>query len=420
MPLFGTLLVTIVVYSLLARRLAPLGISGPLFFMVVGLLAGALGVAPGLLGPLATAQTHDETEHLGLLILEIALALTLFADAANLRPRGMTKMARLPVRLLAIGMPLTIILGTIVALGVMPDLLFWECVILATVLAPTDAALGQAVVSSPAVPKNVRHALNVESGLNDGLSVPVLFLALALAVREAEPVPGSFAWFAFEQIVYGGLIGILIGIAVSTLFPLARRHGWLSKSWEGPAFAAAGIGAWLLADTLGGNGFIAAFVAGLTLHLRRHVSLDDAREFGEDVGALLDMTAFFIFGVLTWDMFGELTWRSWLYAALSLTVIRMVPVALSLLGSGLSATTYAFMGWFGPRGLASIVLGLVVVSEQPELEGLRLVLSTVAAAVFLSIIAHGLTAPALAKAYGRFTSRLPSPAPEIDEGDVQT
>jgi NhaP-type Na+/H+ or K+/H+ antiporter len=411
--LFGVLLGTMVVYALLARRLAPWGISGPIIFLMVGLASGPLGISTELLGPAEETASHGDVHSVGLVILEIALALTLFSDAANLRPRSLGGTTNLSVRLLAVGMPLTIVAGTLVALGLMPDLLFWECVILATVLAPTDAALGQAVVSSPAVPKNVRHALNVESGLNDGMSVPVLFLALALAANEASL--GGFRWvtFAVEQIGYGAVVGLAVGVAASVVFPYARERGWMAADLEGAGLAAVGVGAWLLADAIGGNGFIAAFVAGLALHLRRHVGLDRARDFGEEFGALLDMTAFFIFGLVAWEMFGDMRWESWLYAVLSLTVIRMLPVAVSLLGSGLRPVSVGFMGWFGPRGLASIVLGLVVLEEQPTLSGLSIVLETTVAAVFLSIVAHGVTAPIMARAYGRLAESLPRSAPEL-------
>jgi NhaP-type Na+/H+ or K+/H+ antiporter len=271
----------------------------------------------------------------------------------------------LPLRLLGIGMPLTIVLGTVVAALVLTNLTFWEAAIVATVLAPTDAALGQAVVSNPRVPVRVRQALNVEAGLNDGLSVPFLALFLTLAVAEEELQPASY-WirFALEQIGLGALVGLGVGLGGGWLVSQASKRGWMTDSFQRLALLALALIAWALADQIGGNGFIAAFVGGLAVGPTvEHVG-ERLIRFTESEGQLLNLSVFFIFGVLVIGLIQPLSWDVALYALLSLSVIRMLPVALSLLGTHLRGVSVLFMGWFGPRGLASIVLGLIVVAGR--------------------------------------------------------
>jgi NhaP-type Na+/H+ or K+/H+ antiporter len=299
-------------------------------------------------------------------------------------------------------MPLTITLGTVVAALVLTDLTVWEAAIVATVLAPTDAALGQAVVSNPRVPVRVRQALNVEAGLNDGLSVPFLALFLTLAVAEEELQPASY-WirFALEQIGFGVLVGIGVGLGGGWLVSQASRRGWMTDSFQRLALLALALIAWALADQIGGNGFIAAFVGGLAVGPTvEHVG-EGLIRFTEAEGQLLNLSVFFIFGVLVIGLLQPLSWEDALYALLSLTVIRMLPVGLSLLRTHLHGVSVLFAGWFGPRGLATIVLGLIVVAEAPTLAGREEIELVVALTVLLSVLLHGLTAAPLSAAYAR-------------------
>jgi sodium/hydrogen antiporter len=299
-------------------------------------------------------------------------------------------------------MPLTIALGTVVAALMLTDLTFWEAAIVGTVLAPTDAALGQAVVSNPRVPVRVRQALNVEAGLNDGLSVPFLALFLSLAVAQEELQPASY-WirFALEQIGFGALVGVGVGLVGGWLVSRASRRGWITDSFQRLALLALALIAWALADQIGGNGFIAAFVGGLAVGPTvEHVG-ERLIRFTEAEGQLLNLGVFFIFGVLVIGLIQPSSWEVALYALLSLTVIRMFPVALSLLGTHLRGVSVLFMGWFGPRGLASIVLGLIVVAEAPTLAEREQVELVVALTVLLSVLLHGVTAAPLSAAYAR-------------------
>jgi NhaP-type Na+/H+ or K+/H+ antiporter len=380
-------------FGLVSRRLEGTVLTAPLLFVVAGIVLGPAGFA------LVEFELDD---HIVLLLGEIALALVLFTDAARTNLSTLRQNEGLPLRLLGIGMPLTIALGTAAAALLLTDLTFWEAAIVGTVLAPTDAALGQAVVNNPRVPLRVRQALNVEAGLNDGLSVPFLALFLTLAVAEEEFQPASY-WirFALEQIGFGVLVGIGVGLGGGWLVSQASRRGWMTDSFQRLALLALALIAWALADQIGGNGFIAAFVGGLAVGPTvEHVG-ERLIRFTEAEGQLLNLSVFFIFGVLVIGLKGSLSWEVALYALLSLTVIRLLPVALSLAGTHLRVVSVLFMGWFGPRGLASIVLGLIVVAEAPTLAGREEIELVVALTVLLSVLLHGLTAAPLSAAYAR-------------------
>jgi NhaP-type Na+/H+ or K+/H+ antiporter len=380
-------------FGLVSRRLEGTVLTAPLLFVVAGIVLGPAGFA------LVEFELDD---HIVLLLGEIALALVLFTDAARTNLSTLRQNEGLPLRLLGIGMPLTIALGTAAAALLLTDLTFWEAAIVGIVLAPTDAALGQAVVNNPRVPLRVRQALNVEAGLNDGLSVPFLALFLTLAVAEEELQPASY-WirFALEQIGFGVLVGIGVGLGGGWLVSQASRRGWMTDSFQRLALLALALIAWALADQIGGNGFIAAFVGGLAVGPTvEHVG-ERLIRFTEAEGQLLNLSVFFIFGVLVIGLKGSLSWEVALYALLSLTVIRLLPVALSLAGTHLRGVSVLFMGWFGPRGLASIVLGLIVVAEAPTLAGREEIELVVALTVLLSVLLHGLTAAPLSAAYAR-------------------
>jgi NhaP-type Na+/H+ or K+/H+ antiporter len=310
-------------------------------------------------------------------------------------------------------MPLTIALGTAAAALLLTELSFWEAAIVGTVLAPTDAALGQAVVSNPHVPVRVRQALNVEAGLNDGLSVPFLALFLSLAVAEEELQPAGF-WirFTLEQIGFGVLVGIGVGLAGGWLVRWASNREWMTGSFQRLALLALALVAWALADTVGGNGFIAAFIGGLVVGPTVERVGERLLRFTDAEGQLLNLSVFFIFGVLVLGLLDALTWQIVLYVLLSLTVVRMLPVAVALLETHLRGVSMLFAGWFGPRGLASIVLGLIVVSEAPLLAGREEIEMAVALTVLLSVLLHGVTAAPLSAVYARRVEGMAADAPE--------
>lgn len=379
----GLLAGVLFAYSLVSRKLARAAISGPMVFVAAGIV----------LGPDVAGLTELElTSETGLLLAEIALVIVLFADAARIDLVALRGDRSLPGRLLSIGMPLTIALGTLVGAALLPGIEFWEAAMIGAVLAPTDAALGQAVVGNPRVPARVRQALNVESGLNDGLAIPFLFLFAGLAISQADLSPQGWAAFAAQQIGVGAGIGVAAGYAGAQLIELATRRAWIAGAFKQLSLVGLAVGAWALAGELGGNGFIAAFTAGLAASTVRETGGQTILDFAEDEGQLLELSVFFLFGVSAIGFLDAATWQVVLYGALSLTVVRMAPVAIALATSELRPLSIAFIAWFGPRGLASIILALVVLTDDRGLPGIPTLLAAVTVTVLASIYAHGMTA----------------------------
>jgi NhaP-type Na+/H+ or K+/H+ antiporter len=381
----------VLAYALVSRPIAGTIVTAPLVFAAAGMVAG-----PQMLG-LANANV---TEGAGLLVAELALAFVLFADASRIDLASLRSHQAVPARLLAIGMPLTIALGVAAGALLLTEIEFWEAAIVAAVLAPTDAALGQPLFSSRQVPRRIREALSVESGLNDGLSVPFLALFVALAVDQADVSGRSWVRFAVEQIGYGALIGASVGAIGAWLVGRAHRRELMTGPFERLAVIALAALAFVLAAEAGGNGFIAAFVGGLAAGRITNVCGERILAFLEGEGQLLSLAVFFILGVTSLELLESAGWEVGAYAVMSLTVVRMLPVAIATVRTGLSARSVAFMGWFGPRGLASVVLVLTVAEEQPELPALDVVLAATTVTVLASILLHAVTAPSLVRAYG--------------------
>ena len=341
------------------------------------------------------------------LLAEVTLALVLFSDASSLDARRLSHEVGFPARLLGIGLPLTIILGAGVALWLFPDLLFFEAIVLAVLLAPTDAALGQTVVSDARLPSRVRQGLNVESGLNDGVCVPLLFAAVAFAeLEEAPTFEGEIIVDLVKEVGIAVAAGIAVALLVGFLVTESKRRGWLDEAWAQVVPLAAAAIAYTATDELGGSGFIAAFMAGL-LYGRRIGPTDahTSSRLMEEIGGVLSAVTFFVFGaILIGNGVTDLDLATVIYAVLSLTAVRMVPVALSLIGSGADRPTMAFTGWFGPRGLATIVFMLTII-EESNLAGTDRIVQVATITVLLSIVAHGASAPWLTERYVR---RMPS------------
>jgi sodium/hydrogen antiporter len=388
----AVLAAVVVAYALVSRRLEASVLSAPLVFVAAGVVAG-----PEVLG----LSSGEISEGAGLVLAEVALAFVLFSDAARIDLRRLRTREKLPARLLGIGMPLTIALGVGVGALLLGEIEFWEAAIVAAVLAPTDAALGQAVVTSKLVPQRMREGLNVEAGLNDGLSVPFVALFVALAVEQADLSAQSWLGFAAEQIGYGVLVGAAVGGAGGWLVVQAARRGMMTGAFQRLAVLALAVLAFVLADELGGNGFIAAFVGGMAASLAGLAGVERILEFVEEEGQLLSLAVFFIFGVAVLGLVEPAGWEVVMYAALSLTVVRMLPVAVAVAGTGLRPGSVAFLGWFGPRGLASIVLALTVAEEQHDLPALDVVLAAVSVTVLASVVLHGVTATPLVRAHAR-------------------
>jgi NhaP-type Na+/H+ or K+/H+ antiporter len=348
-------------------------VTGPIIFTAFGLA----------LGPVGLGWLQLEVDHEGLRTLaELTLALVLFTDAATADLSVLGRSWRIPERLLGIGLPLTIVLGFAVGVLLFPELGWLEIAILATMLAPTDAALGKAVVTNPSVPADVREGLNVESGLNDGICVPILLALLALATGVEQYRPGFSLGFFAEAIGIDVAVGVAVTLAATWLLRLSTRQGWITETWRQLPVVALALSCFGLAQWLGGSGFIAAEGTGDTLALVTWVA------FGAGV---VGQTMGYISGSML------------LYAVLSLTLIRMVPVYLSLSGLPLRPDAKLFIGWFGPRGLASIVFGILVFTA--DLPGGDTLTVTAVCTILLSILLHGLTANPLVGAFAKGSGR---------------
>jgi NhaP-type Na+/H+ or K+/H+ antiporter len=383
----------VLVYSAVAGAVERTWISGAIVFTGFGLLVGPMGL------DLLSWETDRETIRS---LAEVTLALVLFTDAAGADMGVLKKTRGLPVRLLLIGLPLTILLGFGVGVLLVEDLPLFTIAILATMLAPTDAALGKAVVSNESVPDDVRQGLNVESGLNDGICVPVLFVFLALALGKAgDAGPWTLAVkLVAEEIGIGLAVGIGLTFVAAKLLKLARQRNWLTHTWIQVPVVALALACFAVAQSLGGSGFIAAFSGGLLFGILGKDLRDEFLRAAEGTGDTLALITWVVFGsAIVGQAVGNFSWLILLYAILSLTLIRMLPVFIALTGSGINTEGKLFIGWFGPRGLASIVFAVIVVhSNLPNSGPLAM---TVVCTILLSIIAHGITANPWARAYGQ-------------------
>jgi sodium/hydrogen antiporter len=380
-------LAAIFVWGIISARAA--AISTPIFFVVVGLL-----MAEGL-----KLVDVEPSPHSTKIIAEVTLVWVLFADASRVRLSELREDLGPYVRLLAIGLPLTIGLGALTAISVL-NVSPWYGLLLGAALAPTDAALGAAVMSDRRVPYRVRQTLNVESGLNDGIATPVVTVALAAIAAEAGAAPEGSV-HALLGLLLGALAGIVLGALGGLLLRAARQRGWSSEEFSGPSVLALALLAYVLAVLIDANGFVAAFVAGSAFG--GVTARGEEREvyYVEQTCGLASMISWLLFGALAVpDIAADWSWSIVLYAVLSLTAIRMVPVAISLLGARMDWSTVFFIGWFGPRGLASIVFALIALEELQGVPGpLDEIVATISLTVLLSVLLHGLTAQPLAGRY---------------------
>ena len=401
--LIAVFIALIFLYSLVSGRLERTILTAPILFTFAGMLSY-------LVLPELRSQPNDLT--LLLRVAEVGLVLLLFSDASRIDLRVLQNFQSLPVRLLTTGMLLTIALGAFVAHVVFRQFSFWEACILAAILAPTDAGLGQTIVNSPRVPLKIRQALNVEAGLNDGLSVPFLLFFIALAGGAAEDGRASLARFILEQLGYGAMVGVSIGLLGGWLLGLAHARKWVVDTWQQLGVVTLPMMCLVASEPIGASMFIAAFVCGLAVQLGFKQAGKHSVEFTEEWGQLFNLSVFFLFGILFAHAWPEFTLAHGLYAVLSITLIRMLPVAIALAGTGMSRATVLFMGWFGPRGLASIVLGLVYLEKHKQQPTDTTIELAVMLTVLLSIFAHGLSAVPGMELYARRIGTLSPDAPE--------
>ena len=387
--IFGTVFFA---FALVSKRIEGTIITPPILFTVGGFCLSALLMQ-------TAGLTYDEgTLHV---LAEITLILVLAADASQISFDELKHQKAIPMRLLLIALPLIMLMGTLVGYVVFPGIEWYQAALIAAILAPTDAALGASVLADKTVPSKIRQGLNVESGLNDGIALPaVLFFACFLNLTHQT---GEENWLIFLslQVIIGPIAGIVVGWIGGHLIATAAKKGWMTSDFQGIAAIALAVIAFAAAEICHGNGFIAAFVAGLTYgNLHVHYS-KFLHEFTETESQFLAYLTFFLFGALILpEAMHHINTEIVLYACLSLTLVRMLPVFIAMLGSGFRLPTVAFMGWFGPRGLASLLFALLVL-EDLHVEQAEFIQTVVATTVLLSVILHGITAAPLSKRLGR-------------------
>jgi NhaP-type Na+/H+ or K+/H+ antiporter len=393
-----TIAIALLGYAAVSRKLAGGVITAPIVFTAVGLLLG-----PSVMSIIEVRPTH----HLLKLLAEVTLGAVLFSDASRTNVKELRDEFRVPARLLGIGLPLTIAFGLACALLAFGSMDWPETLVLAVVLAPTDAGLGQAVVTLPAVPERVRLALNIESGLNDGICVPVFFTAIAIASTRAGIAADSHAIrLLVEEIGYGTLFGVLTGLFAGAIVLVAAPRGLVDQPWLQIVPVAAAVLAFTSADAVGGSGFVATFVAGLVFGGIRRRAGGEIGYLIDELGMLFGGATYVVFGaVLLEPALGHITTAVVLYALVSLTVVRMIPVALALLGTHFKRQTISFIGWFGPRGLASIVFAILITENEARLPSEGAMLTTIYVTVGLSVLLHGLSAAPLARRFGAWSLR---------------
>jgi NhaP-type Na+/H+ or K+/H+ antiporter len=395
---------TVFLWGVVSARLTGLDLTAPIVFTGVGAVLAGVGVVDGPSSPDAFKP-----------LVELTLVWVLFADAARIPLRALRRDLAREARLLGLGLPLTVLAGWGLAAWFFPDLDLWLALLVGVALAPTDAALGVPVVTNPVVPSRIRRLITVESGLNDGIVTPVVMLALAGAASAEGLADAPGLVEALLELLLGVLVGAGVGAGGGWLLRRARRAGWAAEDFAGIAVLALAVVAYAAAVVLHGNGFVAAFCGGLAFGAAAGKRGSTELVFLEQASGLVSLLVWLLFGTII----GSVVLTSadpvtLLYAVLSLTVVRMLPVALALTGTGTDRDTVLFVGWFGPRGLASLVFALLALEELGEQAGPAV--SVVGVTVLLSVILHGLSARPLATRYGRVAAaRGPEPGGEVSD-----
>ena len=399
----------IFLYGALALKLGRLSITMPMVFVIAGFLLG-----PGGMNLLQISPWAEGVKSL----TEVTLALLLFADASTLDLRQVRNDKSLILRLLGIGMPLTILLGAACLLGLLPGEGLAFAALLGVILAPTDAALGLPIFNEPKVPVRIRRALNVESGLNDGIATPFVMLFIAFATASQTHSHVNWLSYALLEIVIALLVGAVVGIGGGWLLTKAVGRGWAAGTSEQIAVFGLGLTAYFASLMLEGNGFIAAFSGGIIFSAATSNRFAEPTEFTENTGAVLSLLVWGIFGAIAVPkaILYSSDWRPFAYAVLSLTLVRMLPVALAMRGAGLRTDTVALMGWFGPRGLASVVFTLLAFMTFKDVgKPIDLLVAVATWTILLSVLTHGISAKPLSFWYSRRLAKATDPLAELKE-----
>jgi NhaP-type Na+/H+ or K+/H+ antiporter len=398
-------LLFVILYAAVAGWLGQRSITMPMFFLALGALTGANGL--GWINiPLISVDVK--------ILVEVTLALLLFADSSTLKLHQLKEDAGLPARLLGLGLPMIIFLGGMLVYLIFPGEGIGFALLIGAILAPTDAALGLPIFTNERVPVRIRRALNVESGLNDGIATPFVLLFTSLAVAEVTQSLSDWLTTALFEIGMAVVVGAALGMLGGWLLSAAMKRHLTSRGTEQIGTLALALATYFGSIAMGGNGFIVAFVGGMFFsYITRHRE-QDAVELTESLGTLLSLFVWMIFGsVLVIPLFTAFNPLALLYAVLSLTLIRMLPVAVAMIGTHFRPDTKIVMGWLGPRGLASVVFTIIAFESFTEAARPYDVLFAIAGwTIFLSVLLHGFSALPLAAWYSK---RLQIASPDLPE-----
>lgn len=386
------------VYGLLSRPLERRNISSPMMMVV----AGALVAVPLGIWHEAPLSALGDSLHVATTFAEMTLAIILFLDAAVLDYRKERAARTLATRLLLIGLPLTIVATWGVIFGIDPTIGLVPALILALIVSPTDAALGRPVLENKDVPEPVRQGINIESGLNDGLVLPVFTAAVLLEANLSRT--GHQGWIAdaLIEISMGAGAGVLIGFVLGKIVNRTVTDGMIIARFERLLGVLAAMLIYLLAEKVGGNGFVAAFAGGLALNISSDKVRDTIESFGEAEAELLTMLTFFVFGLLVVPaVYASWTWMMLVFCLASLVILRPLCVWICMIGSPYSLWEKLYIGWFGPRGIASVIYMLIMATLISPAEIMPLIAAG-SMIICISIVAHGLSAAPLSRALVRY------------------
>ncbi|MEW4982670.1 MAG: cation:proton antiporter [Cycloclasticus sp.] len=391
-PLLVFTALLVFIYGLVSKLSERSVITGPMVFMAVGVLVSPIGIN--------LFELHFKAEAVKLLA-EVTLIIILFVDATQIKLGDVRKSKqKIALRLLAVGLPLTALLGVLVAIPMFESISLWALVLMALILSPTDAALGQAVIKSAYVPEDIRRAISIESGMNDGIALPPIFLCIAVLLVEqgvSEHIESGWGLFMLKQLLIGPLIGGLVGLLGGRAIEFFSKIDWMDLLFHRLVVGALAILAFVFAELVDGNGFIAAFCGGLFLGVKSDSIRETMQEFGEAEGLQLSLFVFLIFGLVAIPVAMKMwSLEVFVYGLLSLTIIRMLPVYISLTGIEMDLKTKLFVGWFGPRGIASVLYLLIFIDEVGAV-GNELLVSIIVTTIMLSVLLHGLTAVPFSK-----------------------
>jgi NhaP-type Na+/H+ or K+/H+ antiporter len=381
-----TLTVMVLCYAVISALVKRWYVAPALIFTLCGIALGPFGVGVIDVG-------HDAGNYL--LVAELALTLILFNQAAALDLSAVVQRRGITFRLLVFGIPLSLGLGVLTATLLMPFMSLGGAIAFGTIVAPAEVALISALLEDRRIPEPVRHALSTESGFYDGFALTTMVLALAVT-REKETSAhgglGDLAWYLVRTEVLSAAAGLILGAVGGAVITWSRRRGWMSDTWAQLSMLMGALLCFEVGGLLDGSGLVAAFAGGLAFAFVSEGTGNRPERHVSDAAAhLLELVVFAMFGayavVAAWR---DLEWRVAAFAVVAVFAVRLIAVSVALIRTDLPARDRLFIGWFGPRGLGTIVLGLLMIEHsEPDLESL--ITQIVGITVSLSLVVHSLT-----------------------------